>query len=208
MSVRKLYQTIAQDGIYADPMKLVTSLDNHDMDRYLSVIGNDFDEYKMGVTWLLTTRGIPSWYYGTEILMKNFRDSTDAEVRRNFPGGFADGQENKFTADGRNKKENEAFDYVSKLANYRKKTPALHSGKLMQYVPQDGMYVYFRYDKNKTVMIATNTMNKEMSIDTARFTERIKGFSRARNVITDEMISSLSQLKIPAKTAIVLELIK
>ena len=91
MSVRKLYQTIAQDGIYADPMKLVTSLDNHDMDRYLSVIGNDFDEYKMGVTWLLTTRGIPSWYYGTEILMKNFKDPTDAEVHRNFPGGFADG---------------------------------------------------------------------------------------------------------------------
>lgn len=205
--VSRLYQTIAQDVVYADPMKLVTSLDNHDMDRFLSVIGEDFDKYKMGVTWLLTTRGIPSWYYGTEILMKNFKNPTDAEVRLDFPGGFPESKENKFKADGRNTKENEAFEYVKKLANYRKVTPALHSGKLMQYVPQQGVYVYYRYDANKTVMIATNTNDKEMSIDTARFAERMNGFSGARNVI-NEQVSNLASLKLPPKTAIVLELVK
>ncbi len=205
--VSRLYQTIAQDVVYADPMKLVTSLDNHDMDRFLSVIGEDFDKYKMGVTWLLTTRGIPSLYYGTEILMKNFKNPTDAEVRLDFPGGFPGNKENKFKADGRNTKENEAFEYVKKLANYRKVTPALHSGKLMQYVPQQGVYVYYRYDANKTVMIATNTNDKEMSIDTARFAERMNGFSGARNVI-NEQVSNLASLKLPSKTAIVLELVK
>jgi glycosidase len=205
--VSRLYQTIAQDVVYADPMKLVTSLDNHDMDRFLSVIGEDFDKYKMGVTWLLTTRGIPSLYYGTEILMKNFKNPTDAEVRLDFPGGFPGNKENKFKADGRNAKENEAFEYVKKLANYRKVTPALHSGKLMQYVPQQGVYVYYRYDANKTVMIATNTNDKEMSIDTARFAERMNGFSGARNVI-NEQVSNLASLKLPPKTAIVLELVK
>ena len=205
--VSRLYQTIAQDVIYVDPLKLVTSLDNHDMDRFLSVIGEDFNKYKMGVTWLLTTRGIPSWYYGTEILMKNFKNPTDAEVRLDFPGGFAGNKENKFNADGRNTKENEAFDYVKKLANYRKTTPALHSGKLMQYVPQQGVYVYFRYDANKTIMIATNTNDKEMSMDTARFTERLNGFSSARNVITQQ-VSNLNSLKLPPKTALVLELVK
>jgi glycosidase len=206
--VSRLYQTLAQDAVYADPMKLVTQIDNHDMDRYLSVIGDDFGKYKMGVTWLLTTRGIPSWYYGTEILMKNFKGPTDAEVRRDFPGGFPGDQENKFTAQGRNAKENEAFDFVSKLARYRKNTPALHSGKLMQYVPQDGVYVYFRYDETKTVLIATNTNDQERSLDTARFSERMKGFNGARNVITNEMINSLSVLKLPAKTAAVLEIIR
>ena len=206
--VSKLYQTLAQDGVYADPTKLVTQIDNHDMDRFLSVIGEDFDKYKMGITWLLTTRGIPSWYYGTEILMKNTRNPSDAEVRKNFPGGFAGDKDNKFTAEGRNKKENEAFNYVKKLANYRKNTPALHSGKLMQYVPQDGLYVYFRYDNNKTVMVATNTLDKEMSVGTARFSERMKGFNTARNIQTGETLNSLSVLKIPAKTAWVLELTK
>jgi glycosidase len=205
--VSRLYQTIAQDVVYADPMKLVTSLDNHDMDRFLSVIGEDFDKYKMGVTWLLTTRGIPSWYYGTEILMKNFKNPTDAEVRLDFPGGFPGNKENKFKADGRSAKEKEAFEYVKKLANYRQATPALHSGKLMQYVPQQGVYVYFRYDANKTIMIATNTNDKEMSIDIARFAERLNGFSAAHNVIT-EQVSSLPSIKLPPKTAIVIELVK
>lgn len=206
--INKLYQTLAQDIVYADPMKMVTSLDNHDMDRYLSVIGDDFDKYKLGVTWLLTTRGIPSLYYGTEILMKNFKDPTDAEVRRNFPGGFKDGQQDKFTAAGRTGKENEAFDFVSKLATYRKKTLALNSGKLMQYVPQDGIYVYFRYDNFKTIMIATNTMDTEKTVETSRYSERMSGFTKGMNVLSNEFIGNLSQLKIPAKTALVIELMK
>ena len=204
--VNRLYSTLAQDIVYEDPNKNVTSLDNHDLDRYLSVIGDDFEKYKIGVTWLLTLRGIPSWYYGTEILMKNFKTPTDAEVRKDFPGGFPGDTENKFTAAGRSQKENEAFDYVKKLASYRKNTPALHSGKLMQYMPVDGVYVYFRYDADKTIMIATNSMDKEMTLDTRRFRERMGGFSRGINAITGEEIVSLSQLKLPAKTAMVLEL--
>ncbi len=206
--VNRLYNTLAQDIVYEDPNKNVTSLDNHDLDRFLSVIGDDFEKYKIGVTWLLTTRGIPSWYYGTEILMKNFKSPTDAEVRKDFPGGFPGDTENKFTAAGRTQKENEAFDYVKKLAHYRKNIPALHSGKLMQYVPVDGVYVYFRYDADKTIMIATNSMDKERTVDTSRFSERMAGFTSGRNVMTGEGVESLTELKLPAKTAMVLELMK
>lgn len=206
--VNRPYQALAQDAVYADPGKLVTFLDNHDTDRYLSVIGEDFDKYKIGLTWLLTTRGIPSMYYGTEILMKNFKDPSDAEVRRDFPGGFAGDKDNKFEAAGRTDKENDAFNFVKKLANYRRVTPALHSGKLMQYLPQNGTYVYFRYDAGKTVMIATNSTDKEISLDTARFSERMTGFSSARNVLTDEKLTDLKGIKLPAKTALVLELEK
>jgi glycosidase len=206
--VSKLYQTLAQDDVYKDPMKLVTQIDNHDMDRFLAVIGDDFDKYKIGVTWLLTTRGIPSWYYGTEILMKNTRNPSDAEVRKNFPGGFAGDKDNKFTAQGRSDKENEAFNHVKALANYRKNTPALHSGRLMQYAPQDGVYVYFRHNTDKTIMIATNTNDAEIVVTTDRFGERIKGFTKAKNVITNETTNDLSSLKLGAKSIVVLELMK
>ena len=201
-----LYETLAQDVVYVDPNKLVTFLDNHDTDRFLSVIGEDFNKYKIGMTWLLTTRGIPSMYYGTEILMKNFKDPSDAEVRRDFPGGFPGDAANKFTAAGRTANENEAFNFVRKLANYRKVTPALHSGKLMQYLPQNGVYVYFRYDKDKTVMIATNSNDGETPLETARFVERMAGFTTARNVLTNASITNLKTLTLPAKTAVVLEL--
>lgn len=206
--VSRVHQTLAQDAVYASPMQLVTYLDNHDENRYLSVIGDDLDKYKMGLTWLLTTRGIPSLYYGTEVLMKNFKDPTDAEVRRDFPGGFPGDRENKFTAAGRSKRENDAFDYVRKLANYRRTTPALHSGKLMQYVPENGIYVYFRYNDSKTVMVATNTTEQEIGLDTGRFADSMKGFTRARNVLTDATITDLKLIKLPAKTALVLELAK
>ena len=206
--VNRPYQALAQDAVYVDPNKLVTFLDNHDTDRYLSVIGDDVAKYKMGLTWLLTTRGIPSMYYGTEILMKNFKDPSDAEVRRDFPGGFPGDKENKFEAAGRTDKENEAFNYVKILANYRRVTPALHSGKLMQYLPQNGTYVYFRYDGQETVMVATNSTDKEISLDTNRFAERMTGFTSAKNVLTGEKVSDLKILKLPAKTAVVLELMK
>ena len=203
-----LYETLAQDVVYVDPTKLVTFLDNHDTDRYLSVIGEDIDKYKIGLTWLLTTRGIPSMYYGTEILMKNFKDPSDAEVRRDFPGGFPGDKENKFEAAGRNDRENDAHQFVRKLATYRRDNPVMHTGKLMQYLPENGAYVYFRYDTSKTVVIATNTSDKEISLDTARFSERMTGFTSARNVLNDQVVSDLKMIKLPAKTALVLELVK
>ncbi|MGA0558577.1 glycoside hydrolase family 13 protein [Larkinella sp. VNQ87] len=206
--VNRFYQALTADGLYADPQKLVTFLENHDTDRYLSVIGENLAKYKMGVTWLLTTRGIPSWYYGTEVLMKNTKNPSDAEVRRDFPGGFPGDRENKFTAAGRNEKENDAFNFVRKLANYRKNNPVLQNGKVMQYVPQDGLYVYFRYDNTKTVMVVTNSLDKETTLETARFAERMSGFTKAQNVLTDEILNGFSNLKIPAKTAWVLELLR
>ena len=174
----------------------------------MSVIGEDFDKYKMGLTWLLTTRGIPSLYYGTEILMKNFKNPTDAEVRKDFPGGWPGDAADKFTPAGRTARENEAFDFVKKLATYRRTHPALHSGKLTQYLPQDGLYVYFRYDASGTVMVATNATDKPATLPTARFSERTAGFSKARNVLTGETLNDLSTLSLPAKTAVVLELLK
>jgi neopullulanase len=57
-------------------------------------------------------------------------------------------------------RENEAFNFVKKLATYRRDHKVLHDGKLMQYLPENGLYVYFRYDASGTVMVASNTSDK------------------------------------------------
>ncbi len=207
--VNKIYVTLAQDVLYKDPMNNCIFLDNHDMDRVFSVIDEDWKKMKMGFNWLLTLRGIPQIYYGTEVLMKNKKVNTDATVREDFPGGWTDDKpkDNRFTRGGRSEKQNEAFDYVSSLANFRKNSSALTGGKTMQFIPKDGFYVYFRYDDRQTVMIATNTSDKNMKPDWSQFAERTKGFTQVRNVITGK-IKSLQDLEIDSKDSFVFELMK
>jgi len=205
--VNKLYLVLSQDFLYKDPTRNVVMLDNHDMSRFYTVVGEDFTKYKSGMALLLTTRGIPQMYYGDEILMAG-EDNPDGLVRSDFPGGWPSDKENKFTSAGRTDKENEAFNYVRTLANYRKNTPALQTGKLMQYIPQNGIYVYFRYDAAKTVMIIYNSEPKEQTLNTDRFSERMAGFGKAKNVINNETFNTIQAINIPGKTTFVLELQK
>lgn len=205
--VNRLYTTLSQDLVYQNPEKLVPFVENHDTDRYFSVIGEDFNKYKLGLTWLYTVRGVPQMYYGTEFLMKNFKNPTDAEVRKDFPGGFKGDSENKFVVTGRNAQENEAFEFNKKLLNYRKTSEALTKGKFMQFTPFDGgIYVYFRYTDKQTVMVVSNTKNTESTVPTANFAEIIKGAKSARNIMTGETINDISSIKVPAMTALILEL--
>jgi glycosidase len=205
--VNKVYSTLAGDFVYKDPMRNCIFLDNHDFDRFYSVVGEDFAKFKMGINWLLTLRGIPQLYYGTEILMKNFKNPTDAEVRKDFPGGWHGDIVNKFLASGRTQQEQEAWTYIATLANFRKHSPALTSGKLMQYLPQNGLYVYFRYTSQQTVMVISNTAKQPILVDWKRFAERTAGFTAMRNVITGAT-KSFENFAIDAGDSFVFELMK
>jgi len=161
----------------------------------------------MGIAWLLTCRGIPQLYYGTEILMKGF-SNPDGWVRLDFKGGWAEDQENKFLNSGRNAQENEAFNYVKTIANFRKNSSAIKTGKMMQYVPVNGVYVYFRYDTKQTIMCIMNQNDGEMEIDGARFIERTNGFTKGKNIIDGTQLDISGKIKIPGKSLAVIELIK
>ena len=200
----KLYYTLAKDFVYEDPNRNVLFLDNHDLGRFYSMIGEDFEKWKMGIGWLMTTRGIPMIYYGTEILMKGFTDP-DAKVRADYPGGWEGDPVDKFTKEGRSELENEAYDYIKKLANFRKKSNAITRGKTMQFVPIDGVYVYFRYTDAETVMVVMNASEKEVTLDMDRYQERIGNFTTGKDVDTEAEIS-LESLKIGSKKMLILQL--
>ena len=201
----KLYSVLANDFVYQDPNKNCIFLDNHDISRFYTTVGEDFKKYKMGVNWLLTLRGIPEMYYGTEILMTGSTSPSDALVRKDFPGGWVGDKDNKFISAGRNSKENEAFEYVQKLANFRKNSSAIKTGKMMQFVPFDGIYVYFRYDKNQTVMVVSNSNDNDVTINVDRFAERTKGFTSLHNVISAEN-RPLNNITVEGKGSYVFEL--
>ena len=84
----KMYEMLANDFIYPDPYNLVIFADNHDQSRFFTQINEDFDLFKMGIAYILTMRGIPQIFYGTEILMKNPDGKVDAVIRSDFPGGW------------------------------------------------------------------------------------------------------------------------
>jgi neopullulanase len=99
-------------------------------------------------------------------------------------------------------------DYISKIQNWRKTKTVIHSGKLMHFVPEDGVYTYFRYNNDEAVMVMLNKNETEKTVDTKRFSEIMDGYKLGREIITSKEISSVLEVKIPAKTAMIIELMK
>lgn len=203
--VVRLYTTLASDFVYQDATRNVVFLDNHDLSRFYSVVGESIHKYKSALAWLLTTRGIPQLYYGAEILMKNLANP-DGRVREDFKGGWPEDRGNKFTAAGRTPAENDLFNYVRKLALYRRDNAVLQTGRMMQYVPENGVYAYFRYNTEKTVMVVMNSTAQAQTLAVKRFEERMKGFFKALDIVSGREQAISDSLAIPAETTLVLEL--
>lgn len=181
--VMRIYYTLAQDFLYADPFKNVTFLDNHDLSRFYSMVNENYDKYIAGINLLLTLRGIPQIYYGTEILLKNYADP-DGKVRQDFPGGWPEDTLNLFDPAQRKGQTQQAYNYLKTLIHYRNNTPALHSGKLKQFVPTDGLYTYFRYNDNQTIMVVINTSKDPKTLELQRFAEVTAPFTKATHVVS------------------------
>ncbi|MDR3626699.1 MAG: alpha-amylase family glycosyl hydrolase [Ignavibacteriaceae bacterium] len=180
--LQNIYEDYAKDFIYGNPQNLVTFMDNHDVGRALMQAGGDVKKFEMVVTMLLTSRGIPELFYGTEIGMMGGND--DGTVRSDFPGGFAGDKHNAFTKEGRTKSEDIIYDYLSTLLNLRKEHKALSEGKLIQYPPVDNVFVYFKNYDNDRVMVIMNNNSDEKEIDLSRFSDQLKDVKNIKNLTT------------------------
>ena len=203
----KIYYTHVQDFLYNDPSNNLIFADNHDETRIYSSLDSNYNAFRMAMATLLTTRGIPQIYYGTEILMDGFKHQGDGMLRQDFPGGWPEDERNAFTQEGRTQEENTAYNFLKRLLNWRKKTPAIHNGKLIQYIPEDGIFVYFRFNKTGRIMVILNNKNAR-TIDTERYSHNIKDYTHGYDVVFDTEISNLDAIRMPAKSARVIELKK
>jgi glycosidase len=203
----QIYESLANDFLYPDPYNLVIFPDNHDMSRFYVQVGEDAALLKMGLAFFLTTRGIPQIYYGTEVLMRHEGDE-HGNIRADFPGGWQGDKVNALTGEGLSKEQKEMQDYISKIQNWRKSKPVIHSGKLMHFVPEDGIYTYFRYNNDEAVMVILNKNETDKTVDAKRFSEMSKGYLSGREIITGKEIADISEIKIPAKSAMIVELAK
>ncbi|RYZ24062.1 MAG: alpha-amylase [Chitinophagaceae bacterium] len=203
--VNRLYNTLANDFLNQDAARNVLLLDNHDESRFLSVVNGDWEKLKIGYTWLLTCRGIPQAYYGSEIGMKGYANP-DGLVRADMPGGWPGDSANAFTGKGLGTEERAVQELVKRLGTYRKTASALQSGKLMQYVPAGEVYTYFRYDQKQTIMCVLNVGNKAAEVRFDRFPERTSGFSAAEDILSARRYATNGTLTVPPMRMLVLEL--
>jgi len=204
---REVYQSIAQDYLFPHPNNQLIFPDNHDLDRFYSRLNKDFNQWKLGIALYATMRGIPQFYYGTELLMTNEKAGNDGQRRGDFYGGWEKDSKNAFTKAGLTEQEKEAQQYFSTLLNWRKNNGVIHNGKFKHYAPQSNdVYVYFRYTESKKVMVILNKKHENVILELNRYQEMISDSFTAFDVISNKEIKADKTLEIPAQTAMILEI--
>ena len=204
----ELYEVLSQDFLYSNPMNLVVFTDNHDGDRFFTTMQEDLRKFKLGMAFAMTVRGIPQMYYGGEILMTGSQHKGDGHLRKDFPGGWKGDKVNAFTQKGLSSEQLDAFNFTRRLLNWRKTNKAVQYGKFAHYIPENGIYVYFRYTDDETVMVLLNNNKKEVKVDLSRFAENLKGYTAGRCVLSRAMFEKLDYITIPAKSPMIVELLK
>ena len=129
-------------------------------------------------------------------------------MRQYFSGGWAGDPVDKFVRRGRTGEEIRAFDLIAKLAHLRRSHVALHSGKTMQFVPMEGLYVFFRYTDEQTVMVVANTSKNPQSAPTSKFDEMLHGRTAVRNLLTEQTEALDDTLRIGPMDIRILELLR
>lgn len=203
-----LYETLSRDFLYSNPMNIVVFADNHDGDRFFSKVQQDIRKFKLGMVFLMTVRGIPQLYYGDEILMTGTEHKSHGDIRKDFPGGWPGDKNSAFTEQGRTPLQREAFNFMRRLLNWRKNNEVVQSGEFTQYIPENGVYVYFRYNEKGAVMVMLNNAEEDREVDLSRFEENLKGYTKGRSVLTRKLFGNLDTIIVPAKSPVIVELIK
>ena len=203
--LNEIYNRLSLDYLYEDPQHVLTFLDNHDTDRFLPAMPENLRSWKQAVTFLLTSRGIPQIYYGTELLMFGDRKVADGCVRQDVPGGFPGDDHNEFTAAGRSALQNEAFDFISRIAHWRRGNDAIARGSLKHFMPSNGMYVYERKSSSRRAIVIMNGNDADADIDMSVYREIMRPGDTFTDVLTGAKVTIEPQMRFAPRATLLLE---
>jgi glycosidase len=158
--------TFDRDVIYNNHNLLVTLLDNHDLHaRFFTLAieqaGGDrgwaLQTTKLALTLLLTSRGIPQLFYGTELALEG---SLDPDNRRDMPwdligpGGLEPTEKNH--------EAHELYQHTHQLVQLRRSSQSLRYGSQITLHVQDRLYVYLREYRTEWMLIAIYLGDEDM----------------------------------------------
>ncbi len=192
--LNKIYDHLALDFVYPDPLNLLRFLDNHDTERFILTVPDSLDQWKQAVAMILTLPGIPQLYYGTELLMAGDRRQGDGNVRRDVPGGFPGDTTNAFSRAGRTPLQNEAYDFISTILQWRKHAPAMSSARMRHFMPDNGLYLYQRTaPTGEKVTVVLNGTDNPLDVDMSRYTEIIPVGQKYTDILTGDRVELIPE---------------
>jgi glycosidase len=201
-----VYQGVAQDFQFPHPNNQLIFPDNHDLDRIYTRLNKNFENWKIAIATFMTMRGIPQFFYGTEVLMTNEKLGNDGLRRGNFYGGWEGDSKNTINEIGLTEEEKQAKAFFAKLLNWRKTSSVIANGKFIHYAPRNDMYIYFRFNDEQKVMVILNKSNNNQKLEINRFQQMIPITFKAKDIISDKYFEVENQFEVPAKTAVILEI--
>lgn len=151
----------------------------------------------MGLAVIFTMRGIPQFFYGTELAMTSPKERNDGLIRADMPGGWEGDKVDIFQNKNLSPLQSEMREYVKKLLNWRKTASAIHNGKMVHYSPEDGIYSYFRFNEKEKYWIILNKNQDQITMNTKRYNEYLPVTATFFDVLENKNLEN--KIIIPSK---------
>ncbi len=202
-----LYNTLAADYTYQNPKNNIVFIDNHQLTRAYTNADKELNQLKMMMGFIMTTRGIPSMLYGTELLLDGNISKGEGFVRKDFPGGWAGDLQNGFTQKGLSAAQKEFSTFIKRLVSWRKTAAILNTGEFKHYKPADGIYVYGKTgEKNGVMVIINNSDANKWRLDLSKYQDMLKHFTSATDILTGNTFDDLDDLLVLPKSILIFDL--
>lgn len=195
----RVYDAVAQDYLYADVNKLFMFLGNHDMDRFADIVkDHDPRRVKLGYVLLATMRGIPQVFAGDEYAMRSAdRSIGHSALRMPLPLG------KDVTP-----QQQEMFDFQSRLFQWRKGEPVIHTGRTMHFMGRDNTYAFFRYNTDEAVFVFVNASEEERVIPMDHYAEITGKYQpQGKEILTDTTVDMTKPCTIAPLSAMIVKLL-
>ena len=139
--------------------------------------------------------------------MNGSKEGSDGYVRLDFPGGVPGDTTDAFTRAGRTDIQNEAWDYLSALLNWRRgeANEVIAKGTLKHFMPQNGVYTYQRRLGDKSVTVMMNGNDTPLTISTERTLEILPLGTRQRDLLTGEEVEIAKELSFGPRQIYILQ---
>lgn len=136
-----IQDVLDKDHYYSSATELVTFIDNHDMPRFQS-LNPDPEMLKVAIALIMTTRGIPCIYYGTEQYLHDDTNGGNDPYNRPMMSNWDT--------------DSEVYRYIRLLSGVRRLNPAVSLGSQWQKYITPDVYCYVRRYGQCACFVAMN----------------------------------------------------